>query len=91
MQTVSFRAPSEKIASLDQLAASHQRDRTFLINEAIDHYLALQEHRDQLTREALASIDAGLTVNQENVEAWAMSLGSENPLPVPKASHRLKG
>ncbi len=88
MQTVSFRAPSEKIAALDQLAANQQRDRTFLINEAIDNYVALQEHRDRLTAQALASMDAGFFVDQADVEAWANSLGSDNPLPLPQVNRR---
>ncbi len=90
MQTVSFRASSEKIAALDQIAAGYQRDRTFLINEAIDNYVALQEHRDRLTLEAMASVDAGFSVAQADVEAWANSLGSDNPLPLPQATRRVK-
>lgn len=84
IQTVSFRAPSEKIAALDRIAAGYQRDRTFLINEAIDNYVALQEHRDRLTLEAMADVDAGRVIDHAEVVAWVNSLGTDNPLPLPQ-------
>ena len=85
MQTVSFRSPTEKVAALDALAASERRDRTYLLNEAIDQYLALQERRDRETLEAIAECDAGLMVSHEEVVAWAKSLGTETPMPMPQA------
>ncbi len=85
MQTVSFRVSAEKVAALDALAASERRNRTYLLNEAIDLYLAVQEQRDRETLEAIAECDAGLTVPHEQVVAWVESLGTDNPLPIPRA------
>jgi predicted transcriptional regulator len=56
MKTISFRTKSDRVEELDALAATQQRDRTFIINEALDNYLALQHsHREQI----LAGIAAG--------------------------------
>jgi predicted transcriptional regulator len=38
-KTVSFRADEEKLKELDELAKAQHRDRTFLLNEAIDSLL----------------------------------------------------
>ena len=43
MNTLSFRTPEETKVKLDFLANQQQRDRSFIINEAIDYYLSLQE------------------------------------------------
>ena len=43
MSTLSFRTPETTKAKLDFLANQQQRDRSFVINEAIDYYLSLQE------------------------------------------------
>jgi hypothetical protein len=38
-KTVSFRADEEKLKELDEAAKAQHRDRTFLLNEAIEGYL----------------------------------------------------
>jgi predicted transcriptional regulator len=83
VQTVSFRAPVDKLAALDALATAERRDRTSLLNEAINNYLALQTRRDLETLKALEDADAGLTLPHDKVMAWARSLGTASPLPAP--------
>jgi predicted transcriptional regulator len=53
------------------------------LNEAIDNYLAIQTRRDLETLEALEDVDAGLTLPHDHVMAWAQSLGTATPLPLP--------
>ena len=49
-QTVSFRIDSDKVGALDALAAAVDRDRSYLLNEAITAYLDVQRwHVDQIT------------------------------------------
>ena len=43
MDTISFRTEEETKKKLDQLAAAQKRDRSFVINEAINYYLSLQD------------------------------------------------
>lgn len=43
-----------------------------------------EEERHRLTLEGMADVTAGRVVDQADVEAWAMSLATANPLPVPR-------
>lgn len=52
-RTISFRIASEKVDQLDALAKSMDRDRSYLLNEVIDGYLAYQ-------RDCMAKIEKGL-------------------------------
>jgi predicted transcriptional regulator len=67
MKPVSFRTPSPKLKKIDALAHAQQRDRTFILNEAIDHYLAMQEYHASLIQEGLRDADAGRVVSHEDV------------------------
>ena len=67
-KTISFRADAEKIEVLDGLAALQDRDRTYLLNEALDHYLELnQYHRDQI-RLGLKEAEAGKLVGHAELK-----------------------
>ncbi|MFZ0592365.1 MAG: ribbon-helix-helix domain-containing protein [Bryobacteraceae bacterium] len=54
--TISLRIPGEKKDALDKIAASLDRDRSWVINEAIDNYLDLYhwqvEHISKAVRRA---------------------------------------
>jgi predicted transcriptional regulator len=67
IKTVSFRTPSPKLKRIDKLAEAQQRDRTFVLNEAIDHYLAIQEYCAGLIEEGLRDADAERVVSHEEV------------------------
>ena len=62
MTTLSFRTPEATKNKLDFLAIQKQRNRSFIINEAIDYYLSLQQWQ-------LAHIQAG--VRQAEKEQFA--------------------
>jgi RHH-type rel operon transcriptional repressor/antitoxin RelB len=48
-QTISFRLDAEKVSTLDALARSLDRDRSYLLNEAVTAYLDVQQwHLDQI-------------------------------------------
>jgi predicted transcriptional regulator len=67
LKTVTFRAPEEKVATLDEVAAIQQRDRSFVINEAVDQYLSLQEYHRGLIVEGLRQSEAGELIDHEDV------------------------
>lgn len=46
--------------------------------------LSNEEDRRRLTLEALADVDAGQVIDHQAVRAWADSLGTDKPLPVPE-------
>ena len=43
----------------------------------------VDEIAERLTREALVDVDAGHVIDHQAVQAWAVSLSTDNPLPVP--------
>jgi predicted transcriptional regulator len=70
-QTVSFRLESEKVAALDALADTMDRDRTYLLSEAVQAYLETQQwHLDQIEA-GVAEADAGQLIDHRRVKAMA--------------------
>lgn len=69
---------------VDQLAARLERSRGWIMKQALSAWVEQEEERDRLTREALAEVDAGQVIDHQNVQAWADSLATDNPLPVPR-------
>ncbi len=68
-EAITVRLEAGKRAELDQLARTTSRDRSFLVNEAIDAYLAV--HRWQITRieQGLRQADQGEFASQDEVNA----------------------
>jgi predicted transcriptional regulator len=66
---VTVRLDTDKIALLDQLAKSEDRDRSYLIKIAIDQYLAYHQWRIDEIRKAIAEADAGDFATDEEVAA----------------------
>lgn len=69
---------------LDQMAAKLERSRGWIMKQALSAWIAQEEERDRLTQEALADVDAGRVIDHQAVQAWANSLGTDQPLPVPR-------
>jgi predicted transcriptional regulator len=59
LKTISFRIPAETVDTLDALAASLDRDRSYLLNEAVERYLAPNQYHIQLVEKGLRAADAG--------------------------------
>jgi predicted transcriptional regulator len=74
-KTISFRLESEKVAALDQLAKAQTRDRTFLLNEAVDAYLDNQQWQIKHIQEGLRQAEAGMGADHDQVRAkWRRRL-----------------
>jgi predicted transcriptional regulator len=67
LKTITFRLPEEKLQALDSVADVHQRDRSFVINEAVTQYLSLYEYHRTLIEEGIRQDDAGEVVDHETV------------------------
>lgn len=75
----------EKQARLDAIAAAMSRSRSWVVNEAINQYLDLQEWQEREIEAALKkanSADAVFHTNEEVTE-WLSSWGSESELSPP--------
>jgi len=69
---------------VDQLAARLERSRGWIVKQALSAWIDQEEERSRLTREALDDVDAGRVIDHQAVQAWADSLSTANPLPVPR-------
>jgi RHH-type transcriptional regulator, rel operon repressor / antitoxin RelB len=59
LKTISFRMPARAVKTLDALAESMDRDRTHLLNEAVERYLELNAYHIKLIEKGLRAADAG--------------------------------
>ena len=73
LKTVTVRIPEEKVAALDAAAAHQQRDRSFVLNEAVDHYLSLQEYHLALIDEGIRQADAGQLIPHSEIKKMVAS------------------
>ncbi len=69
---------------VDQMAARLDRSRGWIVKQALSAWIAREEERDRLTQEALVDVDAGRVMDHQAVQAWADSLGTDKPLPMPR-------
>ena len=71
---ITARVAADKVAVLDKLAGHQGRDRSFLINEAIEQYLAQRQWKLAEITGAVAEADAGHYLNQKECEAFMKEL-----------------
>lgn len=69
---------------IDAAAERLERPKGWIIKQALMAWLDQEEDRKQLTLEAIEEVDQGNVVDHEAVIAWAGSLNSATPLPLPK-------
>lgn len=76
--------PAALAAKVDSLAERLDRSRGWVVKQALAAWVELEEERHRLTLEGLADVKAGRVVDHAEVKAWAESLGTPNPRPVPE-------
>ena len=86
MDTKVFTAhvPLPLAGKIDDLAARLDRPRAWIVKQTLAAWVSDEEERHRLTMEGLADVTAGRVVDQADVEAWAESLATDSPLPVPQ-------
>ena len=68
---VSFKIPASTKHRIEQLAVATRRTKTFVIEEAIDQYLALNEWQLKSIQDGLRDLEAGKVISQEKmIEHW---------------------
>lgn len=72
------------VEKIDEIAARLERPRGWVIKQALSAWIDQEEERSRLTREALADVDLGRVIDHQSVQAWADSLDTDQPLPVPR-------
>jgi predicted transcriptional regulator len=68
-EAITVRLDAGKRAELDELARTTSRDRSFLVNEAIDAYLATHRRHIAHIEEGLRQADAGDFADEDEVDA----------------------
>ena len=67
-RTISFRIAPEKVAELDGIAKALDRDRSYLLNEAVESYLSEQRRFAAMVEEGLEDLRSGRHFTHEEVE-----------------------
>ena len=82
-QVMTADVPAPLAERVDALAARVERSRTWIVRQALMFYVETEELRYRQTLEGMADVDAGRGVAHAEVKAWAASLATESPLPLP--------
>jgi predicted transcriptional regulator len=65
---VTVRLEKDAVEFLDTLGKSLDRDRSYLIKEAVASYISLHKWQIEEIKKAIAEADAGLFASEEEVE-----------------------
>ena len=69
---------------VDQIAARMERSRGWIMKQALSAWVVQEEERRGMTLDAMADVEAGQFIDHQSVQAWAESLGTDKPLPIPR-------
>ncbi len=73
-RVVTAHIPAELAEQIDEIAARLDRPKGWIVKQALASWVAVEARREQLTREGLADVDAGRTIDHASITAWAKSL-----------------
>jgi predicted transcriptional regulator len=71
---LSFRTEDETCALPDQLAETLDRNRTWVINEALATYLDLNKWQIEKIKEGMAATDAGHSLSHQEMKRFVAKL-----------------
>ena len=83
-KVITAHVPLPLAEKVDELAARLERPRGWIVKQALSAWVDQEEERRRLTLEAIADVDEGRVIDHRAVKAWAESLGTAKPLPVPR-------
>ena len=68
-ENITFRLDSAKRATLDKIAAGIDRDRSYLLNEAVTVYLDMHQWQIEEIQQGLVEAEAGDFASEDEVQA----------------------
>jgi predicted transcriptional regulator len=68
-RVVTAKLPGELVSRMDEIAGRIERSKSWIVREAVSHWLAEEQRRYELTLEALKDVDEGRTIPHEEVLA----------------------
>lgn len=75
-KSVTFRTEAKKLATLDALSESLGRDRTSLLNEALDAFIEVQIWHKREIMKALEEVRRGEVISEEEMDEFFKELVS---------------
>ncbi|AFZ24865.1 putative transcriptional regulator [Cylindrospermum stagnale PCC 7417] len=75
-KSVTFRTEAAKLATLDALSESLGRDRTSLLNEALDAFIEVQTWHKREIMKALEEVRRGEVISEEEMDEFFKELVS---------------
>lgn len=66
MTTISFRIEESKVEQLEAIAESMDRNRSYVINQAINHFIEYQNEIRERTQQGIDDIEAGRTISLDD-------------------------
>ena len=80
-EVITFRLESQMKDALDEIASSIQRDRSFVLSEAITLYLDVHRWQLEDIQKAIAEADAGeFATDKQVTETFSKWLPDANPM-----------
>ncbi len=76
--------PIPLASRIDDIAERLERSRGWVVKQALAAWVDQEEERHRMTLEGLADAAAGRTIDHAEVEAWAQSLDTDQPLQLPQ-------
>ncbi len=84
-KVLTARVPVGLAEKVDAMAARLERSRGWVIGQALVAWIDQEEERHRMTLGALAAVDGGRVIDHQAVQAWADSLGTDEPRQPPSA------
>ncbi|ESQ93555.1 CopG family transcripitonal regulator [Asticcacaulis sp. AC460] len=73
-RTVTAHIPVELAEQVDAYASKLERPRGWIVKQALQDWISLEERRHQMMLEGFKDIAEGRVHDQEEIEAWAAGL-----------------
>lgn len=83
---VSVRIRPDLSDKIELLAGILDRPKSWVIEKALEEYIAVQEWQIRTIQEGLVEADAGKLVSHDAVKQWAQSWGQPKEKPRPRSS-----
>ena len=81
---MSVRLPQELNEQVGEIAAALDRPKSWVVEQAIRDFVAIQQWQLEAIDQAVAAADAGHLVAHEDVVAWVESWGRPDERPMPE-------
>ena len=76
-KALTARVAAPLAARIASVAAQHDRSNNWVVNQALELYLSIEEEHHQHTLKALSDAKAGRVIGHATIKSWAERLGKD--------------